>query len=218
MAFRLYLGNVVAGGSSVALSGASSITFTPAANLVGDAALSAASSLTFTTAGVLKGDAALSGASSLTFAPSASLVGDASLSGSAALTFAPAADLFVSAALSGVVALAFGASGSLVGDAGLSGSSSLDFSVTGDLTAPSVEEVQTGGGWLSEEHVRRHRQHDEKRRKKLKALDDTIAQAYEDVVHPEIRLAKIAAGQEMDDEEALITMIMHNARRILEDA
>ena len=198
MAFRLYLGNVVAGGSSVALSGASSITFTPAANLVGDAALSAASSLTFTTAGVLKGDAALSGASSL--------------------TFTTAADLFGSAALSGAVALAFGASGSLVGDAGLSGSSSLDFSVTGDLTATSVEEVQTGGGWLSDEQIRRHRQHDEKRRKKLKALDDTIEQAYEDVVHPEIKLAKIAAAQEMDDEEALIMMLMHNARRILEDA
>ena len=84
--------------------------------------------------------------------------------------------------------------------------------------AAVVEKSNSGGGWLSDEQIRRHRQHDEKRRKKLKALDDTIAQAYEDVVHPEIKLAKIAAAQEMDDEEALITMIMHNARRILEDA
>jgi hypothetical protein len=69
-----------------AISGATSLTFTPSATALGGGVIEAASTVTFTTAGDLTGGA-ISGATSLTFALSGALAGASIVAGATTLTF-----------------------------------------------------------------------------------------------------------------------------------
>jgi hypothetical protein len=72
-----------------ALSGASTLVFSPTATLIGDGALSGASSITFDVSGTLVdgGAGAMSGSSSLTFSTAGVLTGFGALAGSSAIVF-----------------------------------------------------------------------------------------------------------------------------------
>ena len=93
------------------LSGASSLTFSTTANLVGTSGLIGSTDLTFSTAASLVGDSALSASTTFTFTSTAILSGAAALSASTTLTFSTSADLIGVSALSGSTTLTFSTSG-----------------------------------------------------------------------------------------------------------
>jgi hypothetical protein len=124
-----------------ALSGSSTLTFSPTATLTGAGALSGSTTLTFTVSGATGGGSSISGSTSLSFTPSGTLTGSGALSGSASLTFTPSATLAGTAALSGSTALTFAVSGSgqIAGTVQASGATSLTFTASGTLTGTSSE-------------------------------------------------------------------------------
>lgn len=140
---------------SGALTGASTLTFSPTSTIQGFAPITGASTLTFAPAGVLTGSGALVGGTTLTFSPTAALTGDGSLTGSATITFSPSGTIEDAAggagAISGQSSLTFTVMGVLSGAGDLAGSTTLTFSPSGLLTDASapvvVEQPVTGGGF-----------------------------------------------------------------------
>lgn len=73
-----------------------------------------------------------------------------------------------------------------------------------------------GASYFTQEELRRlakiEREKERKRREFDKELTETIREAYEDSVHPEAKIERLRALAEDDDEEALITMVLHHFR------
>jgi hypothetical protein len=100
----------------------------------------------------------------------------------------------------------------------------LTYGTDSDYVPPeSPVEVRTGGAsYLTQEEWRRlakqEREKERKRREDDKALTETIREAYAESKNPGLKArveASIkAAVAEMEDEEALITMIMHHYRKL----
>lgn len=82
-------------------------------------------------------------------------------------------------------------------------------------TAPEPPTTARGGAsYLTREEMRelarRQRKKDKEEREFDKALTETIREAYQDSVNPEAKIERLRALEEDDDEEALITMILHH--------
>lgn len=82
-------------------------------------------------------------------------------------------------------------------------------------TAPEPPTTARGGAsYLTREEMRelakRQRKKDKEERDFDKALTETIREAYQDSVNPEAKIERLRALEEDDDEEALITMILHH--------
>jgi hypothetical protein len=100
----------------------------------------------------------------------------------------------------------------------------LTYGTDSDYVPPEPPvEVRTGGAsYLTQEEWRRlakqEREKERKRREDEKALTETIREAYAESKNPGLKArveASIkAAVAEMEDEEALITMIMHHYRKL----
>jgi hypothetical protein len=105
----------------------------------GDAALTGTSSLTFSPSGQLVTVAAVSGASTLTFAPTGSLAGTSQITGATTLTFTTSGALNGAALMGGASFPAFTLSGELTTGALLSGAANLNFTPTGTLTGDGGE-------------------------------------------------------------------------------
>lgn len=112
-----FTGEVVTGG---AMTGSTSLTFTPTATIKGTAAPTGTTSLAFTPTGTLKGAGTLTGTASLTLGQAATIKGIGALSGPASLTFT------LDATLTGL------------GPAPITGSTSIIFDLTGVMGPPPV--------------------------------------------------------------------------------
>lgn len=117
---------------SNAITGTSSLTFTPTASIAGQGAITASTTLVFSPTATIT-DAAnnnITGASSLTFTPSASVTGTRQITGSSSLTFTPAATIADAAGNN------------------ITGATTLTFSPTATLTnaGPAIFYEQGGGG------------------------------------------------------------------------
>ncbi len=78
---------------------------------------------------------------------------------------------------------------------------------------PTPTTARGGASYLTREEMRelarRQREIDRKRRKQEREIDESIVELYSDIKHPHLKVARIRAAQELDDEEALITMMIH---------
>lgn len=116
------------------IAGTSSITFAPAATLVGSGAVIGASALAFAPSATVTGKGVISGSSTLVFSPSAAATGKGPLTGASAIVFAPAGTMTGKGAIIGAGALAFAPSGTLAGKGAVAGSSALVFSLSAALS------------------------------------------------------------------------------------
>lgn len=129
--------NLPASAASGAITGSSTLIFSPTGTLTGDGALSGSTTLTFSPTSTLTGNAPITGSTSLTFSPTATLTGLAPITGSSSLTFSPTSTLTGTGALSGTTSITFTATGTLADSSAsgaLVGASTLAFTVTGTLT------------------------------------------------------------------------------------
>ena len=118
-----------------ALTGSAAVTFSPTSTLTGTAPISGSATVTFSSTGMLLGIGALSGASAVTFSPTGALTGAGALAGAATLTFAPTATLTGAGALSGTATVTFSPTGTLAdSSSGLAGATAFTFTVVGTLT------------------------------------------------------------------------------------
>jgi hypothetical protein len=148
-------------GGSGALTGATTVTFSPAGVLTGAGALTGAATVTFSPTALIRGNAPITGATTVTFSPSATLLGIGALTGASTATFSPTATLTGAGALEGGTTLTFSPTAELVGSGALTGSATVTFTASGALDVPegalsgsatttfSVVGVLTGTGDLS---------------------------------------------------------------------
>ncbi len=85
--------------------------------------------------------------------------------------------------------------------------------------APVVVEPRRGGAtYLTREEMRElaraQREIDKKKRRDDEAITETIREAYQDIVNPNLKIERQRAAEEDDDEEALIMLMM---RHLLEE-
>ena len=118
-----------------ALAGSTDVTFAPTATLTADGALAGSTDVTFTPTGTLTADGALAGSTDVTFAPTGTLIADGALAGSTDVTFAVSGAMQAASAgaMSGTTSVTFTASGTMQADGALSGSTSVTFAPAGTL-------------------------------------------------------------------------------------
>jgi hypothetical protein len=102
---------------------------------------------------------------------------------------------------------------------GLSWGNAWGFSWGGGETPPEPTQARGGASYLTREEMaelaRAQRALDKKRRQRDREIDESVRELYTDIKHPEIKAARIAAEQEAEDEETLITMVL---QLVMEDA
>lgn len=120
-----------------ALAGAAAVAFAPAATIIGQAPISGAAAVAFDATGTGTLWAFGSGAAAIAFTPSATLLGGGALAGATSVTLTPAGNLIGAAPIAGSVSAAFAATATLLGAGALSGSTATAFDATGNLEALS---------------------------------------------------------------------------------
>jgi spore coat protein U-like protein len=200
----------VAAGS--AISGQTTLTFTPAGELLGDGVLIGATTLTFTTLADLTGSGSagdIDGTTTLIFTPSATAFGDAVIEAASTVTFTTAGDLTGSGAsgdISGATSLTFALSGALAGETIVSGAASLTFTASATVT-PEVGQ-QTGGDdapartedirRIAKREKRRQRLEDERERRFRQALQAAY-EAAEGLAETEAPSARVDVQEALAD-------------------
>jgi hypothetical protein len=119
-----------------AISGSSSLAFSPSATLLGSGSIGGSSTLTITDSATLLGKGAVSGSAVLSFTPSGALVDR--ISGSSSLALSSSSTLLGTGSVTGSGSLSLSPAGTLLGAGQITGSSSLAFSGSGAISAPTI--------------------------------------------------------------------------------
>jgi hypothetical protein len=184
-------GDLTGSGSSGDISGATSLTFTPAGALFGDGLLEASSALTFTTAGDLTGSSGggdLVGASTLTFTTTGTAISAAEISGATTLTFLPDGTLSGGGAeIAGQTTLTFLVAGSLNSDV-------IALPSGGDDAPARSEDIRR----IAKREKRRQRLEDERGRRFRQALQAAY-EAAEGLAETEAPSARVDVQEALAD-------------------
>lgn len=209
-------------GTSAAIAGSATLTFTNTASATGVASILGATTLAFTNTASVIGTASLVGATTVTFTNTAALGASASVLGTTALTFASTAALVGVASVQGATVFTFALSGNIAlsGTAGISGSTTVTFASSGSVTTDEVVAAPgsaVGGGSSSydQKHWRKVKEEEERLevdirkiyRRLIGANDPVVVEKVEAIVKTVVKPQKFAPAKKNVELERRIAQL-----------